>query len=209
MVYADYIENKNSDMYQASIKALERLRKKSNKRERKQIDAQIHSIKERQAENTDYRYYHSISEKTFMELRMLFNTNEVETNYTLDNPVLIGQVIGSTEFSASNLEQLGKQYQVDYIISFVNIHTTGTKDAPTLSYEVKLFSTKANNQILEKQIEGNASVNNYKLLRQIIQPGNVHETGIHCDNYLECMIKSAVRFSTEELFKEIEERQKK
>jgi hypothetical protein len=208
-VYADLIESKHSDMYRASIQSMGKLRKKSKKRERKQIDMQIQNIKERQTENADFRYYHSIAEKTLFELKILFNTNEIETNYTLDNPILIGQVIGGSELTVSNLEKLGKEYVADYIVGFENIHTTGTKEAPTLRYVVKLFWTITNNEILEKEIEGNASVDNYKLLKQIIQPGNIHETGIHCDNYLECMIKSAVRFSTEELFKEIEERQKK
>jgi hypothetical protein len=208
-VYADSIENKHSDMYRASIQAMENFKEKSDKDERKIIDSQIKNIKERQAENADFKYYHSIAEKTLFELKSLFNSNEIETDYTLDNPVLAGQVIGSSQVSVSNLEKLGKRYGVDYIVSFASIHTAGTKEAPTLRYTVKLFWTQTNKEILEKEIEGNAPVDNYKFLKQILPPGNMHETGVYCDNYLECMIKSAVRFSTEELFKNIEGRQKK
>jgi hypothetical protein len=42
-----------------------------------------------------------------------------------------------------------------------------------------------------------------------LDDANIHEFRIHCDNYLECAFKSAVRFSTEEIFKAIEKRQKK
>lgn len=117
-------------------------------------------------------------------------------------------MVDRSELRSSNPKKIAKRYKADYIVSFENIHTAGSKQSPTLHYVVKLFSTATNEEILKKEIAGNAPVDNYKSLTQI-HPGRYHDSGIHCDNYLECMIISAVRFSTEELFNAIENRQRK
>jgi hypothetical protein len=207
-VYAKSIEDKQSAMYLSVIKFHEDRRENSDGEEKKRIDAEIQHAKQRAENDRNFRYFHSIASKTLRELRSLFNSNEIETDYTLNNPVLTGEVVDRSQLKSSNPKKIGKRYKADYIVSFENIHTAGTKQSPTLRYVVKLFSTATNEEILKKEIEGNAPVDNYKSLTQI-HPGRYHDSGIHCDNYLECMIMSAVRFSTEELFKGIEKRQKK
>jgi hypothetical protein len=206
-VYAESIEAKQSAMYLSVIRALEKRKENGDDDEKKKIDAEIHQTHERAKNDRDFKYFHSIAFKTLRELRSLFNSNEIETDYTLNNPVLTGEVLGRTQLQTSN-EGIGIFYKADYIVSFENIHTAGTKQSPTLRYVVRLLSTEANEEILRKEIEGNVSADNYKSLKQI-HPSGGHERGIHCDNYLECMIMSAVRFSTEELFKAVEKRQKK
>jgi hypothetical protein len=206
-VYAESIEAKQSAMYLSVIRSLENRRKHSDDDEKRKIDAEIHQTKERAKNDRNFKYFHSIAFKTLRELKSLFNSNEIETDYTLNNPVLTGEVLDHTQLRTLN-EGIGESYKADYIVSFENIHTAGTKQSPTFRYVVKLLSTATNEEILRKEIEGNTSVDNYKSLRQIFPSGG-HERGIHCDNYLECMIISAVRSSTEELFKAIEKRQKK
>jgi hypothetical protein len=208
-IYAEAIEDKQFGMYISVIKSLEHRRKNSSDEEKKRIDLEIHQTIARAKYDCGFRYFHTIATQTLRELNLLFNANEVDTDYTLNNPVLTGKVVDRSELLTSKEKQIGRSYNVDYIVSFENIHTDGTKESPTLRYSVKLFSIATNKQIMKKEIEGNASVDNYKSLGQIFAPGNMHESRIHCDNYLECMIKSAVRLSTEELFKAIEKGQKK
>jgi hypothetical protein len=208
-IYAEAIEDSQFRMYLSVIKSLELFREKSSDEEKKKIDIEIQQTITRAKNDRDFKYFHSIAIKTLRELNLLFNSNDVDTDYTLHNPVLIGKAVDRAELSTSNEKKIGRHYNVDYIVSFENIRTAGTKEAPTLQYSVKLFSIGANTQIMKKEIEGNASVDNYKSLKQIFPPGNMHESRIDCDNYLECMITSAVRFSTEELFRAIEKEQKK
>lgn len=208
-VYAQRIEDRQFLMYFSVIKSLEKEWEKKNDEQRKEIEQQIHETIVRAKDDSQFKYFHTIANRTLRELKSLFNSNEIETDYTLDNPVLTGEVVDRSQLSTLNPKKIGKSYKVDYIVSFENIHTTGTKQSPTFSYVLKLVSTTENKEILRKEIEGNASVDNYKSLREIFPPGNIHEIGVDCDNYLECMIISAVRFSTEELFRAIEKRQKK
>jgi hypothetical protein len=117
------------------------------------------------------------------------------------------------ELFTYDFEKLAKYYKVDYIITFEDIHSGTKKGVGTLHYTTTLFWTKDNKTILKKEIEGNAPVDNYKFFQDIFafvsNDDNFHDSEIHCDNYLECMFKSAVRFSTEDLFKAIAKRQKK
>lgn len=204
-IYADSIERSQQRMYSNSIKAFDKMREKRNDEDKKEIDVQIERIKLREKEIKNFKYYHSIADRTLFELRILFNTNETETDATLGNPILEGIAIDYT----TDLKNLRKRYNVDYIVTFDNIYVDRKKGVSTLNYVTRLFWTKKNKVILKKKIEGNAPVNNYKSLNQIFPPGNIHEHGVYCGNYLECMIKSAVRFSTEELFKTISNKQKK
>jgi hypothetical protein len=208
-VYADAMEDEQFMMYFSVIKSLENQWEIVDEEAKKKIEQQVHQTIKRAREDLNFRYFHTIAIKTKRELNTLFNSNEIETDFTFNNPVLTCELIDQSQLVTTNLKKIGQRYKPDYIISFENIHTAGTKKAPTLRYVVKLFSTSANKEILRKEIEGNASVDNYKSLEQILPPGNIHETRVNCDNYLDCMIISAVRFSTEELFKAIEKGQRK
>ncbi|MBI3219882.1 MAG: hypothetical protein HYZ44_10245 [Bacteroidetes bacterium] len=208
-VFADAMEDEQFMMYFSVIKSLENQWKIGDDEAKKEIEQEVHQTIKRAREDLNFRYFHTIAIKTKRELNSLFNSNEIETDFTFNNPVLICELVDRSQLSTTNLKKIGQRYNVDYIISFENIRTAGTNKAPTLRYVVKLFSTSANKEILRKEMEGNASVNNYKSLEQILPPGNIHERAVDCDNYLECMMVSAVRFSTEELFNAIEKRQKK
>ena len=102
---------------------------------------------------------------------------------------------------------------MDYILTFENIRSGSKNGVGTLNYGIRLYWTKQNKIILDKEIEGNAPVDNYKYLYQIYSADSdeniFHESGVSCDNYLDCMLKSTIRFSTEELYREIYKRQKK
>lgn len=208
-VYADAMEDEQFMMYFSVINSLQDMWKIADDEAKKKIEQEVHQTIERAKEDHDFRYFHTIAFITKRELNSLFNTNEIETDFTFNNPVLTCEVVDRSQLPTTNLKKIGQRYKVDYIISFENIYTAGTKKAPTLRYVVKLFSTSTNKEILRKEIEGNALVDNYKSLEQILPPGNAHERSVNCSNYLECMMVSAIRFSTEELFKAIEKRQKK
>jgi hypothetical protein len=98
-------------------------------------------------------------------------------------------------------------------VSFEDIHTDSRNGVGVLSYTTTLYSAKAKKFLLRKTTEGNALVSNHRSLAQIFsqekQSGNLREAPVHCDNYLECMFTSAVRFSTEELFLAIAAKQRK
>ncbi|MCE2996358.1 MAG: hypothetical protein ACK5RG_18310 [Cyclobacteriaceae bacterium] len=208
-IYADAMEDEQFMMHFSVINSLQNQWKLVDDETKKKIEQQVHQTIKRAREDLNFRYFHTIAIKTKRELNSLFNSNEFETDFTFNNPVLTCELVDRSHLLNTNLKKIGQRYKVDYIISFENIRTAGTKKAPTLRYVVKLFSTSTNKEILRKEIEGNASVENYKSLEQILPPGNIHERGVNCSNYLECMMISAVRFSTEELYKTIEKRQKK
>ena len=208
-VYADAMEDKQFMMYFSVINSLEDQWKIGDDEAKKKIEQEVHQTIKRAKEDLNFRYFHTIAIKTKRELNSLFNSNEFETDFTFNNPVLTCELVDRSHLLSTNLKKIGQRYKVDYIISFENIRTAGTQKAPTLLYVVKLFSSSANKEILRKEIEGNASVDKYKSLEQILPPGNMHERGVNCDNYLDCMMMSAIRFSTEELFKAIEKRQRK
>jgi hypothetical protein len=159
-------------------------------------------------ESYNYKYFHFVSDLSSRELQTLF---EVElggdNNGTRENLIEIS-AIDREGLLISDFVHLGERYEVDYIITFEDIHTAQNEGIPTIKFTTTLFSTKHNVVILKKEIEGNAPVNNFKYLHQIYSADNrdysrFHESGIHCDNYLECMFRSAVRFSTEDLYNSI------
>lgn len=208
-VYADSIEQRHRDGFFISIENMEKLRELGIDDQKEQYDIQIQEMKSRENEIYKFKYYHSIAEKTLFELRQLFNANYWESNYISRVNTIEGETIDPSDLITHDFNILRKHYKVDYTVTFENVHTDRRNGTLTLKYVVTLFSRKENKVILKKEIEGNAPVDNYKLLRDIFPPGNQHEFGIHCENYLDCVILSAVRFSTEELFKVISERQKK
>jgi len=209
MVYADSIEQRHRDGFFISIENMEKLKELGIDDEKVKDDLQIQEMKSRENEIYKFKYYHSIAEKTLFELRQLFNSNYWESNYISRVNTIKGETIDPSDLVTHDFKILRKHYKVDYTVTFEDVHTDRRNGILTLKYVVTLFSRKENKVILKKVIEGNAPVDNYKLLSDIFPPGNQHEFGIHCENYLDCVIKSAVRFSTEELFKAISERQKK
>jgi hypothetical protein len=208
-VWADSIERKYIDRYYFSIKTMESMREWGDEESKRQTDLRIQAAKMREMEAHDFKYYHTVTNSTLFELGVLFNTNYRDKNYSSRETILEGGIIDRADLFTHDLGKLGKHYKVDYIVTFDSIRTGSRDGIGTLNFTTTLFSTKRNKTILKKEIEGNAPVDNYKLLGQIFPSGNFHESGIHCDNYLECMFKSAVRFSTEELFNVISQYQKK
>jgi hypothetical protein len=208
-VWADSIEKKYIDRYYYSIKTMESMKEWGDDESKQQMDTRIQAAKMREMEVHDFKYYHTVTNSTLFELSTLFNTNYWEKNYSSRLTILEGAIIDRADLFTHDLGKLAKHYKVDYIVTFDSIRTDRRGGIGTLKFTTTLFSTKRNKIILKKEIEGNAPVDNYTLLSQILPPGNFHESGIHCDNYLECMFKSAVRFSTEELFNAISQYQKK
>jgi hypothetical protein len=208
-VWADSIEKKHIDRYYYSIRTMESMKQWGDEESKRQTDMRIQAAKMREMEVLDFKYYHTVTTTTLFELGALFNTNYWEKNYSSRQTIFEGGIVDRADLFTYDLEKLGKHYKVDYIVTFDSIRTDSRDGVGTLKFTTTLFSTKRNKTILKKEIEGNAPVDNYKLLSQIFPSGNFHESGIHCDNYLECMFKSAVRFSTEELFNAISRYQKK
>lgn len=208
LVWADSIEKKHIARYYSTIENMKSIRKWGDRKARRQTNLQIKAAKSREEDMKDFKYYYVIANSTLFELRTLFNTRYSEEGYSSQQTVLDGFIIDRTDLFSNNFQQLTIDYKVDYIVSFENIYTDRRDGIGTLNYTTSLFSAKDNKMILSKKIEGNAPVDNFKLLSEIFPPGNMHEKGVDCDNYLECMIESAVRFSTEDLFKAIREKQK-
>lgn len=212
-VWADSIEKKHIDRYYYSIKALEMLRNMGDEESKRETDQRIQQIKQREMEAYDFKYYHTVANSTLFELSTLFNTNYWEENYSSRQTILEGSIIDRSDLFTYDLKKLGKQYKVDYIVTFENIRTAKKDGIGTIKYTTTLFWTRSNKIILKKEVEGNALVDNFRFLQDIYSSvsneNKFHESEIHCDNYLECMFKSAVRFSTEELFEAISKNQKK
>jgi hypothetical protein len=208
-VWADSIEKKYIDRYHYSIKTMESMREWGDEESKRQTDIRIQAAKMKEMAVHDFKYYHTVTNSTLFELGTLFNTDYWEKKYSSRETILEGDIIDRADLFTYDLGKLGKHYKVDYIVTFDSIRTDSRDGIGIMKFTATLFSTKRNKIILEKEIEGNAPVDNYKLLSQILPSGNFHESGIHCDNYLECMFKSAVRFSTEELFNAISQYQKK
>lgn len=209
--WADSIERGHIDNYYYSIKVEEMAQQWGNEEVKKKSEQRIREIKAREMDAYNFKYYHTVAYKTLYELAVLFNTNYWEKNFASRQTVLDGDVIDRNELFTYDLKKLADYYEVDYIVTFENIHTDHKDGVGTLKYTVTLFWSKKNKIILRKEIEGNAPVNNFNLLQEIFPNGEefFHESGIHCDNYLECMFKSVVRFSTEEIFKVISKNQRK
>ena len=212
-VWADSIKQKHIDRYYGSIEALESTREMSDTDARREIDLNINEAKLREKQVHNFKYYHTIAILTLFDISRLFNTNYSD-GYIQRQIVLDGSVIDSQGTNSYDLEKLGKLYDVDYIVTFDDIRSGGRNGFGTIKYTMTLYWTKPNKVILKKEIEGNAPVDNYKSLQEIYFGGSdrknrFHESGVHCDNYLECMLISAARFSTEELFKAINKNERK
>ena len=208
-VYADTLEKRHRDGHFSIIRNMERnfnkMKEHMDDEAKNHATLQIQQMKSRENEIYKFKYYHTIAEKTLFELGKLFNANYWESRVT----ILEGNLIDPVDLVTHDLQILREHFKDDYTVTFEDIHTDRRNEILILKYVVTLFSKKEHKVILRKEIEGNAPVDNYKLLSDIFPPGNQHESGIHCENYLDCVIKSAVRFSTEELFNAISERQKK
>ncbi|MEQ8302045.1 MAG: hypothetical protein RIB47_01545 [Cyclobacteriaceae bacterium] len=212
-VYADILEKRHRDRYFSLLKNWEgnfKKMKKHGTKEMKRYGAlQIQQMKSRKKEIYKFKYYHTVAEKTLFELGQLFNSNYWESNYTSRDQILEGRLIDPEDLVNSNFVIMRNQFKDDYLVTFEDIHTDSRNGILILKYVVTLFSKRENGFILKKEIEGNAAVYDFKPLRKIFPPGNQHEYSVDCENYLECVMLSAIRFSTEELFKAISERQKK
>ena len=164
--------------------------------------------KHHNADADNFKYFHFVSDLSSRELQTLFEVDFGRKNYSTRENLIDVSVIDRKGSFSSDFSQLAKSYEVDYIITFEDIHTDQNEGIPTLKFTITLFSVKRNVVILNNEMEGNAPVNNFKYLHQIYSTDNrdcslFHESGIYCDNYLECMFRSAVRFSTEELYNSI------
>jgi hypothetical protein len=211
MVWADSIESKHIARYYSPVEGLRSLYEMGTEDMKREAGRRIQEAKLREMEAHDFKYYHTVSDQSLFDLRTLFNTNHRQSNHLLEEPVFQGYTIDRAELFTDDFEKLCRYYKVDYILTFENIHTDTKDKIGILKFVATLFWTKENKMILKRQIEGNASVYNFKFLYQIkgTDRNSFHESGIHCDNYLECMFKSAVRFSTEELYRVISQNQKK
>jgi hypothetical protein len=207
-IYADSIERKQAQKYLATIKSLEKLKESVNEEMKKAIELQILQVKSREEEAHTFKYYHSLAKQTLLELGFLFGSIHEQLNNSNKVNIFTGDVLDPSSVTTSDLKKLGKHYRVDYMAAFENVRTGSRNGVLTLKYTIKLYSRKEDKVILKKEIEGNALVENFTPLSDIYPPCGRHEYSINCDNYLECVFKSAIRFSTEELFKEIEKRQR-
>jgi hypothetical protein len=212
-VYADTLEKRHRSGYFSRIRNLERnfnkMKEHGTEEMKTRATLQINLMKSRENEIYKFKYYHTIAEKTLFELGQLFNSNYSDSNYPSRVPILEAELIDPADLVTRDLEKLRRHFGSNYTVTFEDIHTDRRNGILTLKYIVTLFSKKEDKVILKKEIEGNAPVDNYKRLRDIFPPGNQHEFRINCENYLDCVMISAVRFSTEELFNAISERQKK
>jgi hypothetical protein len=212
-VFADSIEKKHLAKYYYYINMLESFKEMGDEKSREETALQIQALKSREMEAYDFRYYHLVSQLTVFELTTLFNANASKENHDSRSAILEADVIDRYDLFTYDLKKLTKYYKVDYIITFEDFHTSEKEQKATLTYVITLFSAKKNQVILKKEIEGNTQLNNFKFFYQINSPGSkenkFHETAVDCDNYLECMIKSAVRFSSEEIFNAIGRNQKR
>jgi hypothetical protein len=215
-IWADSIETRNLKQYYNSLKSLEDSKKDGDENWRKEIDAQILETKLREKEEINFRYYHKLTYVLRAELSKLFNADywiNWRKNSLSSQSVIDVQIISHSDALTDDLKKLGHHFKVDYILKFRNIRTDKRNGVGTLKYTIQLYWTKKNKVILDKEIEGNASVDNYKYLYQICSSDNdeniFRESGVSCDNYLECMLTSAIRFTTADLYREIYKRQKK
>jgi hypothetical protein len=215
-VWADSIERKNLREYYNSLKSFENSKKDGDENWRKEMDSLILETKSREKEEINFKYYHELSYILRAELSKLFNAdywiNWRKISLSRQSVINV-QIINHSDVFTGDLEKLGQHFKVDYILTFKNIRTDKKKGIGTLTYTIQLYWTKQKKVILDKEIEGNAPVDNYKYLYQIYSSDNdeniFHESGVSCANYLECMLTSAIRFSTEEVYREIYKRQKK
>lgn len=209
VAYAYSIEKSHKDKYFAAIRIIEELKEHSTQDAKEETELKIQEMKSKAEEYEKFKYYHTIADQTLFELRILFNKDFLESKNAPEVAILEGDIIDPVNLVTRDLEVLRKHYKEDYTVTFEDVHTDKRNGVLILKYILTLFSRKEGKVILRQEIEGNAPVDNFKPLSEIFPPGNSHEFGIHCDNYLECVIESAVRFSTEELFKAIGSRQKK
>jgi hypothetical protein len=211
--FADSIERKHIKRYYASISTLEMFRPTGNNEAKKEADLRIEEIKSREMEAYDFKYYQLVSDMALFELKSLLNPVFWGEDYVAHEPILDGYIIDRGELFTADSKKIAKYYEVDYIVTFENIHMEQKEGKAILKIITTLFSAKKHKAVLIKEVEGNPPLENFKFFYQIYSPGsqenNFHESDIRCDNYLECMFRSAIRFATEELYRALITAQKK
>jgi len=215
-VWADSIERRNLREYYNSLKSFENSKNDGGEEWRKEMDAIILETKAREKEKINFKYYHELTYVLSAELGKLFNADywiNTRENLFSRQSMIDVQIINRSDVPTNDLKKLASYFNVDYILTFENVRSGSKNEIGILKFSIQLYWTKKNKVILDKEIEGNAPVDNFKYLFQIYSPDSdvniFHESGVSCDNYLDCMLTSAIRFSTEELYGEIYKRQKK
>lgn len=214
--FSDSIQKRYIDRYYSSIKSYEKLKENvSSDEEKEKINSQIRSIKLREMEVYNFRYYYAMSGLILFDLGILFNPTYWEKDFSQKEKTLTGYAIEPSQLFSRDLDKLAKYYRVDYILTFENVHTeklTDTISSIVLKFKAVLYSSKKG-IVLKEDFSGNSQLNGYKYLTEIYFDHNKNEraleNSVDCDNYLNCLFKSATRDTTERLYEVISEIQKK
>ncbi|HTJ51412.1 MAG TPA: hypothetical protein VL443_18255 [Cyclobacteriaceae bacterium] len=215
--FSDSIQKRYIDGYYASLKSYEKLKEdESSDEEIEKINAQIRSIKLREMEVYNFRYYYTMSRLILFDLGILFNPTYWEKDFSQKEKTLTGYAIEPSQLYSRDFDKLAKYYQVDYILTFENVHTEKLADTISsiaLKFKAILYSSKKGKIVLKEDFSGNSQLNDYKYLTEIYSSHNKNERALEksvdCDNYLNCLFRSATRFTTERLYEVISKIQKK
>lgn len=214
--YADSLERNRIDRHKAASSFIDKLTQALSDEKIREFEDRMPGLKYRATMELDFKYYQTVSELTLFELNSLYNPTHWENGYSPNNKVMTGYASESSKLIGESYKELSKTYDVDYIITFENIRTENNSNDInhiTLKFTSILYSAKKKNVVLRKEFTGNSQLRDYESLNDIFFKVNQEhrqlERSIDCDNYLDCLFKSAIRNSTSEIYETIGSIQKK